>query len=99
MAVMTLESLVLGGIRVKAGVKSMLVREGSKQGHVQTPALSHPRHLSPSWLTDYQADSRHATRVFTHPGSPQAAIRAGRSVSSASVPVSSSADMAGRAIH
>src|SRR5262249_13127003 len=91
MAVTTLESLVLGGIRVKAGVKSMLVREGSKQGHVQTPALSHPRHLSPSWLTDYQADSR---PLFDE----DAAIRAGRSVSSASVPVSSSADMAGRTI-
>ena len=92
MAVTTLESLVLGGIRVKAGVKSMLVREGSKQGHVQTPAsMSHPRHLSPSWLTDYQTDSRH---LFDE----DAAIRAGRSVSSASVPVSSSADMAGRTI-
>ena len=91
MAVTTLESLVLGGIRVEAGVKSMLVREGSKQGHVQTPALSHPRHLSPSWLTDYQADS---WPLFDE----DAAIRAGRSVSSASVPVSSSADMAGRTI-
>jgi hypothetical protein len=97
MAVTTLESLVLGGIRVKAGVKSMLVREGSKQGHVQTPALSHPRHLSqrrpmsPSWLTDYQADS---WPLFDE----DAAIRAGRSVSSASVPVSSPADRAGRTI-
>jgi len=92
MAVTTLESLVLGGIRVQAGVNSMLVREGSKQGHVQTPAsLSHPRHLSPSWLTDYQADSR---PLFDE----EAAIRAGRSVSSASVPVSCPADMAGRAI-
>ena len=65
MAVTTLENLVLGGIRVVAGVKTMLVREGSKQGHVQTSAsLSHPRHLSPSWpMTDYQADSRRATRV------------------------------------
>jgi hypothetical protein len=92
MAVTTLESLVLGGIRVRFGVKTMLVREGSKQGHVQTPAsLSHPRHLSPSWLTDYQADSR---PLFDE----EAAIRAGRSVSSASVPVSSLADMAGRTI-
>jgi hypothetical protein len=82
MAVTTLESLVLGGIRVCFGVKTMLVREGSKQGHVQTPAsLSHPRHLSPSWLTDYQADSR---PLFDE----EAAIRAGRSVSFAGVPVS-----------
>jgi len=94
MAVTTLESLVLGGIRVKAGVKTMLVREGSKQGHVQTPAsLSHPRHLSPSWpTTDYQADSRRD--LFDE----DAAIRAGRSVSSASVPVSCPADLAGRTI-
>src|SRR4029077_16983168 len=92
MAVTTLESLVLGGIRVRFGVKTMLVREGSKQGHVQTPAsLSHPRHLSPSWLADYQADSR---PLFDE----EAAIRAGRSVPSASVPVSSLADMAGRTI-
>jgi len=93
MAVTTLENLVLGGIRVVAGVKTMLVREGFKQGHVQTSAsLSHPRHLSPSWpMTDYQADSR---PLFDE----EAAIRAGRSVSSASVPVSCPADMAGRAI-
>ncbi len=83
MAVKTLESLVLGGIRVKAGVKTSMPREGSKQAHVQTPAsLSHPRHLSPSWpSTDYQADSRRD--LFND----VAAIRAGRSVSSASVPV------------
>ena len=100
MAVKTLESLVLNGIRVVAGVKTSLVREGSKRGHVQTPAsLSHPRHLSPSWpLTDYQADSRRATRVLTHLGSPEAAIRAGRSVSFAGVPVSSPAALAGRTI-
>ena len=100
MAVTTLENLVLGGIRVVPDVKTMLVREGSKQGHVQTSAsLSHPRHLLPSWpMTDYQADSRRATRVLTHLGSPEAVIRAGRSVSSASVPVSCPADMAGRAI-
>jgi hypothetical protein len=96
MARTTLESLVLGGIRVQAGVKTSMVREGSKQGHVQTPAsLSHPRHLSPSWpLTDYQADSRLALPAQTQPGSPEAAIQAGRSVSFASVPVSP-ADMAG----
>ncbi len=100
MAVTTLENLVLGGIRVVAGVKTMLVREGSKQGHVQTSAsLSHPRHLSPSWpMTDYQADSRRATRVLTHLGSPEAVIRAGRSVSFAGVPVSSPAALAGRTI-
>ena len=94
MAVTTLESLVLGGIRVKAGVKTMLVREGSKQGHVQTSAsLSHPRHLSPSWpMTDYQADSRRD--LFDE----DAAIRAGRSVSFASVPVRCPAVMAGRTI-
>jgi hypothetical protein len=91
---MTLENLVLGGIRVVAGVKTMLVREGSKQGHVQTSAsLSHPRHLSPSWpLTDYQAESRRD--LFDE----EAAIRAGRSVSFAGVPVSSPAALAGRTI-
>jgi len=100
MAVTTLESLVLGGVRFLAGVKTSMVREGSKQGHVQTSAsLSHPRHLSPSWpMTDYQADSRRATRVLTHLGSPEAAIRAGRSVSFAGVPVSSPAALAGRTI-
>ena len=100
MAVTTLESLVLGGVRVLAGVKTSMVREGSKQGHVQTPAsLSHPRHLSPSWpLTDYQADSRLALPALTQPGSPKAAIQAGRSVSFASVPVRSPAVMAGRTI-
>jgi hypothetical protein len=84
MAMKTLESLVLNGIRVVAGVKTSLVREGSKRAHVQTPAsLSHPRHLSPSWpLTDYQADSRRD--LFDE----DAPIQAGRSVSSASVPVS-----------
>jgi hypothetical protein len=94
MAMKTLESLVLNGIRVVAGVKTSLVREGSKRAHVQTPAsLSHPRHLSPSWpLTDYQADSRRD--LFDE----DAPIQAGRSVSSASVPVSCSADRAGRTI-
>jgi hypothetical protein len=100
MAVMTLESLVLCGIRVKTGVKTSMVRKGSKQAHVQTPAsLSHLRRLSPSWpRTDYQTDSRRGTRVLTHLGSPKAAIRAGRSVSSAGVPVRCSADLAGRTI-
>jgi len=100
MAVTTLESLVLGGIRVVTGVKTSMVREGSKQGHVQTPAsLSHPRHLSPSWpLTDYQADSRLALPALTQPGAPEAAIQAGRSVSFASVPVRCPAVMAGRTI-
>jgi hypothetical protein len=90
---MTLENLVLGGIRVVGGVKTMLVREGSKQGHVQTSAsLSHPRHLSPSWpMTDYQAESRRD--LFDE----EAAIRAGRSVSFAGVPVCP-AVKAGRAI-
>lgn len=94
MAVTTLESLVLCGIRVVAGVKTSMVREGSKQAHVQTSAsLSHPRHLSPSWpSTDYQADSRRD--LFDE----EAAIRAGRSVSSASVPVRCPADPAGRTI-
>jgi hypothetical protein len=83
MARTTLESLVLGGIRVKAGVKTSLVREGSKRGHDQTSAsMSHPRHLSPSWPMDHdQTDSR--CDLFDE----DAAIRAGRSVSSASVPV------------
>jgi hypothetical protein len=100
MELKSLESLVLGGIRVEGGVKTNLMRKGSKQAHVQTSAsLSHPRHLSqrrpmsPSWpMADYQADSRRDTRVLTQPGSPDAdaAIRAGRSVSSASVPVSCS---------
>jgi hypothetical protein len=74
-------------------VKTMLVREGSKQGHVQTSAsLSHPRHLSPSWpMTDYQAESRRD--LFDE----EAAIRAGRSVSFAGVPVCP-AVQAGRAI-
>jgi hypothetical protein len=83
MARTTLESLVLGGIRVKAGVKTMLVREGSKRGHDQTSAsMSHPRHLSPSWPMDHdQTDSR--CDLFDE----GAAIRAGRSVSSAGVPV------------
>jgi hypothetical protein len=74
-------------------VKTMLVREGSKQGHVQTSAsLSHPRHLSPSWpMTDYQAESRRD--LFDE----EAAIRAGRSVSFAGVPVCP-AVKAGRAI-
>jgi len=83
MARTTLESLVLGGIRVKAGVKTMLVREGSKRGHDQTSAsMSHPRHLSPSWPMDHdQTDSR--CDLFDE----IAAIRAGRSVSSAGVPV------------
>jgi hypothetical protein len=78
MALTTLESLVLGGIRVKAGVKTMLVREGSKRGHDQTSAsMSHP-----SWPMDHdQADSR--CDLFDE----IAAIRAGRSVSPASVPV------------
>ena len=99
MAVTTLESLVLGGVRFLAGVKTSMVREGSKQGHVQTPAsLSHPRHLSPSGQADYQADSRLALRALTQPGSPKAAIQAGRSVSFASVPVRSPAVMAGRTI-
>ena len=82
MAHMTLESLVLGGIRVKAGVKTMLVREGSKRGHDQISAsMSHP-----SWPMDhYQADSR--CDLFDE----IPAIRAGRSVSPASVPVRSSA--------
>ena len=94
MAVTTLENLVLGGIRVVAGVKTMLEREGSKQSHVQTSAsLSHPRHLSPSWpMTDYQADSRRD--LFDE----ETAIRAGRSVSFAGVPVSSPAALAGRTI-
>ncbi len=89
MARTTLESLVLGGIRVNAGVKTSLVREGSKRGHDQTSAsMSHPRHLSPYWPMDHdQTDSRFALRALTQPGSPHAAIRAGRSVSSASVPV------------
>ena len=84
MAVKTLESLVLNGIRVVTGVKTSLVREGSMRAHVQTPAsLSHPRHLSPSWpMTDYQADSRRD--LFDE----DATIQAGRSVSFASVPVS-----------
>ena len=87
MAHMTLESLVLGGIRAQ-GVKTSMVREGSKQGHVQTPAsLSHPRHWSPSGQADYQADLRLDL-------DEAAAIQAGRSVSFASVPVSP-ADMAG----
>ncbi len=83
MARTTLESLVLGGIRVKAGVKTSLVREGSKRGHDQTSAsMSHPRHLSLSWPMDhYPTDSR--CDLFDQ----DAAIRAGRSVSSASVPV------------
>ncbi len=91
MAVKTLESLVLNGIRVVTGVKTSLVREGSMRAHVQTPAsLSHPRHLSPSWhRTDYQ-DSRRD--LFDG----DAAIRA--VVSFASVPVSCSADRAGRTI-
>jgi hypothetical protein len=98
MAVMTLESLVLCGVRVNTGVKTSMVREGSKQAHVQTPAsLSHPRHLSPSGQADYQADSRLVLRALTQPGSPKAAIQAGRSVSFASVPVSP-AVMAGRTI-
>jgi hypothetical protein len=94
MARTTLESLVLGGIRVKAGVKTMLVREGSKRGHDQTSAsMSHPRHLSPSWPMDHdQTDSR--CDLFDE----IAAIRAGRSVSSASVPVCYPADLAGRTI-
>jgi len=81
MARTTLESLVLGGIRVNAGVKTSLVREGSKRGHDQTSAsMSHPRHLSPYWPMDHdQTDSRY---LFN-----ETAIRAGRSVSSASVPV------------
>jgi hypothetical protein len=89
MARTTLESLVLGGIRVNAGVKTSLVREGSKRGHDQTSAsMSHPRHLSPYWPMDHdQTDSRFALRALTQPGSPHAAIRAGRSVSSAGVPV------------
>jgi hypothetical protein len=81
-------------------VKTKLMREGSKQAHVQTSAsLSHPRHLSqrrlksPSWpMADYQTDSRRD--LFDE----VAVIRAGRSVSSASVPVSCSADLAGRTI-
>ena len=83
MARTTLESLVLGGIRVNAGVKTSLVREGSKRGHDQTSAsMSHPRHLSLSWPMDhYPTDSR--CDLFDQ----DAAIRAGRSVSSASVPV------------
>ena len=82
MALTTLESMVLGGIRVKAGVKTMLVREGSKRGHDQISAsMSHP-----SWPMDhYQADSR--CDLFDE----IPAIRAGRSVSPASVPVRSSA--------
>jgi len=88
MAHMTLESLVLGGIRA-AGVKTSMVREGSKQGHVQTPAsLSHPRQWSPSGQADYQADLRLDL-------DEAAAIQAGRSVSFASVPVRCPADMAG----
>ena len=81
MARTTLESLVLGGIRVNAGVKTSLVREGSKRGHDQTSAsMSHPRHLSPYWPMDHdQTDSRY---LFD-----ETAIRAGRSVSPASVPV------------
>jgi len=83
MARTTLESLVLGGIRVNAGVKTSLVREGSKRGHDQTSAsMSHPRHLSLSWPMDhYPTDSR--CDLFDQ----DAAIRAGRSVSPASVPV------------
>jgi hypothetical protein len=93
---MTLENLVLGGIRVSSGVKTMLVREGSKQGHVQTSAsLSHPRVAdgdSPSWpMTDYQAESRRD--LFDE----EAAIRAGRSVSFAGVPVCPAVQV-GRAI-
>ena len=91
MVVTTLENLVLGGIRVVAGVKTMLVREGSKQAQTSA-SLSHPRHLSPSWaMTDHQADSR---RLFDE----EAVIRAGRSVRFAGVPVSCPADMAGWAI-
>src|SRR5262249_7628592 len=87
----TLENLVLGGIRVVAGVKTMLVREGSKQAQTSA-SLSHPRHLSPSWaMTDHQADSR---RLFDE----EAVIRAGRSVRFAGVPFSCPADLAGWAI-
>ncbi len=93
MAVKSLESLVLGGIRVVSGVKTSLVREDSKPMHGQAPAsLSHPRvafgdlqrrPMSPSWpMADYQTDSR--PDLFDE----VAAIRAGRLVSSASVPVS-----------
>jgi hypothetical protein len=92
MAVTSLESLVLGGIRVALGVKTQLVREDSK-AHVQTSAsMSHPRHWSPSGsMADYQADLRH---LFDE----AAAIRAGRSVRFASVPVSCPAESAGRTI-
>jgi len=94
MAVTSLESLVLCGIRVEAGVKTKLMRDGSKQAHVQTPAsLSHLRHLSPSWpMADYQADSR---RDLFDEGT---AIRAGRPVRSGSVPVRCPADMVGQTI-
>ena len=93
MALTTLESLVLGGIRVKAGVKTMLVREGSKRGHDQISARPSRSMSHPSWPMDHdQTDSR--CDLFDE----IAAIRAGRSVSSASVPVSSLADLAGRTI-
>jgi len=87
MAVMTLEALVLRGVRVVREAATGMKRMGSKQASDQNPArLSHQRHLVPRWLRPgYEPGLR---RLFAESfDDDDASDRAGRPGSVAGVPV------------